>query len=44
MSDRLEKLETFFSLIDRGIGAFVRGGNLEAEPLRNVVPLTRRGA
>ena len=44
VNDRLEKLETFFSLIDGGIDAFVRGGNLEAEPLRNVVPLPRRGA
>ncbi len=42
VSDRLEKLETFFSLIDTGIGAFVLGGNLEAEPLRNVVPLDTR--
>jgi hypothetical protein len=36
---RLAQLEAFFSLIDAGIAAFVRGEPFPAEKLRNVVPL-----
>ncbi len=37
--ERLARLETFFSVIDAGIGAFVRGEPFPAEKLRNVIPL-----
>jgi DNA-binding transcriptional regulator GbsR (MarR family) len=37
--ERLAHLEAFFSLIDAGIGAFVRGEPFPAEKLRNVIPL-----
>jgi DNA-binding transcriptional regulator GbsR (MarR family) len=37
--ERLAHLEAFFSLIDAGIGAFVRGEPFAADKLRNVVPL-----
>jgi DNA-binding transcriptional regulator GbsR (MarR family) len=40
--ERLERLETFFTLMDQGIEAFVRGGIFEAAPLRNVLPLDTR--
>ena len=41
---RLDALERFFSLIDAGIGAFVRGQSFPAEKLRNVVALAGRRA
>ena len=36
--ERLARLEAFFSLVDAGIGAFVRGEAFPAEKLRNVAP------
>ena len=36
---RLARLEAFFSVVDAGIGAFVRGEAFPAEKLRNVIPL-----
>jgi len=39
LEERLARLEAFFSLIDAGIGAFVRGEAFPAEKLRNVIPL-----
>lgn len=39
LEKRLARLEAFFSLIDAGIGAFVRGEAFPAEKLRNVIPL-----
>lgn len=39
VEQRLGSLESFFSLIDAGIGAFVRGEPFPAEKLRNVIPL-----
>ncbi len=38
---RLTRLESFFALIDAGIGAFVRGEPFPAEKLRNVIPLAK---
>ena len=43
VAGRLEALHTFFSLIDAGIGAFVKGEPFHAETLRNVIPLRRAG-
>jgi DNA-binding transcriptional regulator GbsR (MarR family) len=40
-SSRLEALHAFFSLIDGGIGAFVKGEPFPAAALRNVIPLRR---
>jgi hypothetical protein len=37
--ERLAGLESFFSVIDAGIGAFVRGEPFPAEKLRSVIPL-----
>lgn len=37
---RLARLEAFFSVLDAGIGAFVRGEPFAADKLRNVVPRT----
>jgi DNA-binding transcriptional regulator GbsR (MarR family) len=42
VEERLSRLETFFELIDAGIGAFVRGEAFPAEKLRNVLPLPTR--
>jgi len=39
IEERLASLEAFFSLIDAGIAAFVRGEAFPAEQLRNVIPL-----
>jgi DNA-binding transcriptional regulator GbsR (MarR family) len=39
LEERLARLEAFFSLIDAGIGAFVRGEAFPADKLRNVIPL-----
>jgi DNA-binding transcriptional regulator GbsR (MarR family) len=39
LEERLARLEAFFSLIDAGIGAFVRGEAFHADKLRNVIPL-----
>jgi DNA-binding transcriptional regulator GbsR (MarR family) len=39
MRERLARLEAFFSVVDAGIGAFVRGEAFPAEKLRNVIPL-----
>jgi len=39
LEERLARLEAFFSLIDAGISAFVRGEAFPAEQLRNVIPL-----
>ena len=36
---RLARLEAFFTLIDAGIAAFVRGEAFPAEKLRNVIPM-----
>jgi DNA-binding transcriptional regulator GbsR (MarR family) len=41
-AERLARLEAFFSLIDAGIGAFVRGEAFPADKLRNVVSLASR--
>lgn len=38
---RLDALHTFFTLIDSGIGAFVKGEPFPAAALRNVIPLPR---
>jgi DNA-binding transcriptional regulator GbsR (MarR family) len=42
VEERLSRLETFFGLIDAGIGAFVRGEAFPAEKLRNVIPFATR--
>ena len=39
LRERLVRLEAFFSVVDAGIGAFVRGEAVPPEKLRNVVPL-----
>jgi DNA-binding MarR family transcriptional regulator len=41
--DRLAALGHFFSLIDAGIGAFVKGEPFPAQKLAQVVPIKRRG-
>ena len=42
MQSRLAALHNFFSMIDVGIGAFVRGEPFPAEELQNVTSLARR--
>jgi DNA-binding transcriptional regulator GbsR (MarR family) len=42
MRARLDRLESFFSVIDSGIGAFVQGEAFPAERLRTVVALPPR--
>jgi DNA-binding transcriptional regulator GbsR (MarR family) len=42
MRARLDRLESFFSVVDSGIGAFVQGEPFPAEKLRSVVALPAR--